>query len=70
MLILAHLTEDCIDYAKAALRIYKNIKEEFQVTLLADIITERELLRIRLNAEHVELADIDEIIVRWRGNVL
>ena len=58
---------DCQALAQAARDIYGYIEENFKVTLLAAVITERELLKHEMSAEELSEGRLNDIISRWQG---
>ena len=61
---------DCQALAQAARDIYGYIEENFKVTLLAAVITERELLKHEMSAEELSEGSLDDIISRWQGEYI
>ena len=58
---------DCQALAQAARDIYGHIQDDFKVTLLAAVITERELLKHEMSAEELSEGRLNDIISRWQG---
>lgn len=56
----------CLDRSKAALYIYRQISRDHGPHLLGEVITEREILKMRLEAPDPNVHDIE---THWRGRM-